>query len=956
MDRYPWVKEEPDDPFHSPQALAPPPGRAAGGGSGGVGGDGGGGCDGVGGGGGVAYAAHGGGTRGLPAGPPPPPLAGFPGGGPLLPPVDQPAHGSGGPRLPPADRRGRPARRPLPDVGGPPRLPPDDGGGHPPAQTDDEDEEWPPGPPLLPARVGGGGGGGHPDCNGRWRLPPYLVGPAPRGGPRPLPADLAGPADRRGPPDHGSRRPPRKLGVAAPDRGGTPPPDLGGYRPKLDAGGPHFPQDHGGGGGGRPVVEVGVGVGVGAGKGAGDGAGGVFYHDHPYRGARGEFGREGGAPSALPRQSLATLPHGHCQWPPGARPSTAAPADAAAAGAPRRAGGPGGGLNPYGASSSAAYYGVSGERAAPFGGHAGGDQRTVCSRGLVPGHAAGGGGGSAGRTSIGHAGGANGTVRAPVYVRGGAAARTAPYPAAGGADHSAAALAGGALLGRSVAYDGGGVAGRGGGYPGGVSAGRGRVFPAGHRAGQGTTYFYGEGGGGSLDLAAGGSTGRSGADARDGRDEPSIHFYGFGSSAPGRLHPGGRSAGRSSAYRGGGGASWGAPAATPVPRVGDRGAGSSSGRGSLVAPAGRGRGRPHAPPQRPPRLESVVMVRDVPTACYLVVAEANMDSFAQTFFPSAAITARAARGEGASTASADALRDERAGRALAVAGAAADAAAAAAVQAQAAAATAAMGGGRSTAAAAAQAAGVAANARSRALVTVAAAEAVVLGGAASLSVQVGEVPSGRLPPRRKRRRKGAAAADEGDPKGVTPGQQPSPAGQLSLGGPVIHTSAAAAAVAAAANVVPNYDAPLSPAARDRMMKELQDLGVPPPLVDTILNSDLTAPLPQLPPAVDRPAVLKVRTKQRNRKSAERSRAKTKHKTTVAKDAAAEVWRECQAVWEIAMRLESTNRRLQAAVEYARGVHATWTEVQAVLKLGVGSAGQGGLKPTYRLGELLENIE
>lgn len=222
------------------------------------------------------------------------------------------------------------------------------------------------------------------------------------------------------------------------------------------------------------------------------------------------------------------------------------------------------------------------------------------------------------------------------------------------------------------------------------------------------------------------------------------------------------------------------------------------------------------------------MVRDVPTACYLVVAEANMDSFAQTFFPSAAITARAARGEGASTASADALRDERAGRALAVAGAAADAAAAAAVQAQAAAATAAMGGGRSTAAAAAQAAGVAANARSRALVTVAAAEAVVLGGAASLSVQVGEVPSGRLPPRRKRRRKGAAAADEGDPKGVTPGQQPSPAGQLSLGGPVIHTSAAAAAVAAAANVVPNYDAPLSPAARDRMMKELQDLGVPPP--------------------------------------------------------------------------------------------------------------------------------
>lgn len=349
------------------------------------------------------------------------------------------------------------------------------------------------------------------------------------------------------------------------------------------------------------------------------------------------------------------------------------------------------------------------------------------------------------------------------------------------------------------------------------------------------------------------------------------------------------------------------------------------------------------------------MVRGTPTACRLIVPERNMDRFAQTFFPSAAITAQAAARGGSSTIVVDALRDERAGRALAMAGAAAEAAAAAAAAAQAAAARAATGGGRATAAAAAQAAGVAANARSRAAATAAAAEAIVLGGATAHAVQVGEVPSGQLPPRRKRRRKSAAQPDEPDVKRPLPLQQQNPAGHFSLGGPV-HGSAAAAAVAAAANVVPNYDAPLSPAARDRMMKELQELGVPTPLADTILDSDLTAPLPMLPPAVDRPAVLKVRTKQRNRKSAERSRAKTKHKTTVAKDAAAEVWRECQAVWEMAMRLEGTNRRLQAAVEYARGAHATWTEVQRVLKLGVGAAKEERRRPTYRLGELLENIE
>lgn len=350
------------------------------------------------------------------------------------------------------------------------------------------------------------------------------------------------------------------------------------------------------------------------------------------------------------------------------------------------------------------------------------------------------------------------------------------------------------------------------------------------------------------------------------------------------------------------------------------------------------------------------MVRGVPTACRLIVHEQNMEGFAQTFFPSAAITARATKRGGASTAAVDALRDERAGRALAVAGAAAEAAADATVHAQASAARAACGGGRATAAAAAQAAGVAANARSRAAATAAAAEAVVLGGATAHLVHVGEVRSGQLPPRRKRRRKSAAAPDEPDARRLTPmlKQQHIPAG-FSLGGP-IHGSAVAAAVAAAANVVPDYDAPLSPAARDRMMKELQELGVPTPLADTILDSDLTAPLPLLPPAVDRPAVLKVRTKQRNRKSAERSRAKTKQKTTVAKDAAAEVWRECQAVWEMAMRLEGTNRSLQAAVEYARGAHATWTEMQRVLRLGVGAASEVGPTPTYRLGELLENIE
>lgn len=151
-----------------------------------------------------------------------------------------------------------------------------------------------------------------------------------------------------------------------------------------------------------------------------------------------------------------------------------------------------------------------------------------------------------------------------------------------------------------------------------------------------------------------------------------------------------------------------------------------------------------------------------------------------------------------------------------------------------------------------------------------------------------------------------------------------------------------------------------------MMKELEELGVPSPIAEQILDEDLTAPLPQLPPSVDRPAVLKVRTKQRNRKSAERSRAKTKQKTTVAKDAAAEVWRECQAVWEAAMRLEGNNRRLQAAVEYAKGIHATWTEVQRMMELG-GGIGMGPddqqsddreseLGANFPLGALLEGVE
>jgi len=343
----------------------------------------------------------------------------------------------------------------------------------------------------------------------------------------------------------------------------------------------------------------------------------------------------------------------------------------------------------------------------------------------------------------------------------------------------------------------------------------------------------------------------------------------------------------------------------------------------------------------------------------------------RTGFPPPSVTARAARHGGASTATADGAADDRIAVVLATAARAADAAAAANDE-YLAATAAATGGSRSATAAAVQKAGIAANARAHASYTSSVAASLVLGGARSQTgpVQVGEFPAGpgHMPARPKKRRRKGPLPEEPEVNRAVPlpglvGAGGGPAGVVGVpglfGGPP--GSAAAAAVAAAAAIVPANDAPLSPAARARMTKEFEDLGLPSPIVEKILAQDLTAPLPVLPPDVDRPAVLKVRTKQRNRKSAERSRAKTKHKTTVAKDAAAEVWRECQAVWELAMRLESTNRRLQAAVEYAKGAHATWSEVQRIMEVSGAIDGSPGdsdpsLEYVFPLGSLLAGVD
>ncbi|OSX79051.1 hypothetical protein BU14_0087s0001 [Porphyra umbilicalis] len=400
---------------------------------------------------------------------------------------------------------------------------------------------------------------------------------------------------------------------------------------------------------------------------------------------------------------------------------------------------------------------------------------------------------------------------------------------------------------------------------------------------------------------------------------------------------------------------------------------SGSGQRASLPDSGLGATLPRPPPPSPPpATATVVVVSGIRTPCFLtLVNEPRFGSFMRTGFPPPSVTARAARHGGASTATADGAADDRIAVVLATAARAADAAAAANDE-YLAATAAATGGSRSATAAAVQKAGIAANARAHASYTSSVAASLVLGGARSQTgpVQVGEFPAGpgHMPARPKKRRRKGPLPEEPEVNRAVPlpglvGAGGGPAGVVGVpglfGGPP--GSAAAAAVAAAAAIVPANDAPLSPAARARMTKEFEDLGLPSPIVEKILAQDLTAPLPVLPPDVDRPAVLKVRTKQRNRKSAERSRAKTKHKTTVAKDAAAEVWRECQAVWELAMRLESTNRRLQAAVEYAKGAHATWSEVQRIMEVSGAIDGSPGdsdpsLEYVFPLGSLLAGVD